>query len=144
MYLVWWKTIKNQSDLIRIIPRDQSEWIRTNLKPSFQSSSIRTIRSRIDRNRLFNQNQSESFRPWIHYDWFWLIIRSGSIRDRIVSDWSGLKTWFRIHLDWPLGINRIKWDWFLTVFYQTWYKTFLGLVRHESHWLGYRYQNESE
>ena len=41
LYPVWWKRVKNQSDLIRLIPRHQSEWIRTNPKPSFQSSSIR-------------------------------------------------------------------------------------------------------
>ena len=50
----------------------------------------------------------------------------------------------RIHWDWCLGINRIRSDWFLTVFHQTRYKTFFGLVRNDSHWLGYRYRNESE
>ena len=40
LYLVWWKTVKSQSDLIRLILRHQSEWIRTNPKPSFQSRSI--------------------------------------------------------------------------------------------------------
>ena len=35
-----------------------------------------------------------------------------------------------------LGMNRIKPDWFLTVFHQTRYKTFFGLVRNDSHWLG--------
>ena len=29
LYLVWWKTVKNQSDLIRL-PRQQCEWIRIN------------------------------------------------------------------------------------------------------------------
>ena len=41
LYLVWWKTVKNQSDLILLIPRPQSEWIQTNPKPSFQSRSTR-------------------------------------------------------------------------------------------------------
>ena len=50
-YLVWWKTVKNLSDLIRFNPRQQSEWIRTNPKPCFQS---------------------EYFRPRIHSNWFWL------------------------------------------------------------------------
>ena len=59
LYLVWWKTVKNQSDLIRLIPKHQSEWIRTNPKPSFQSRSIRSIRPRIDSNQIFNQNQSK-------------------------------------------------------------------------------------
>ena len=41
LYLVWWKTVKNQFDLIRLIPRHQSAWILTNPNPSFQSRSIR-------------------------------------------------------------------------------------------------------
>ena len=41
LYLVWWKTVKNESDLIRLISRDQSEWIETNPKPNFQSRSFR-------------------------------------------------------------------------------------------------------
>ena len=73
----------NQSDLIRLIPRHESEW----------------IRSRIDPNRIFNENQSELFRPWIHSNWFWLEMRFGSIWYRIDSDWPGLKTWFFIGSD---------------------------------------------
>ena len=38
--IVWWKTVKNRSDLIRFNPRHQSEWTRTNPKPSFQSRSM--------------------------------------------------------------------------------------------------------
>ena len=34
------RIILNQSDLIRLIPRNQPEWIRTNKKSSFQSRSI--------------------------------------------------------------------------------------------------------
>ena len=41
LYLVWWKTVKNQSGLIRLIPRHQSQWIRPNPKPSVQSKSIK-------------------------------------------------------------------------------------------------------
>ena len=55
LYLIWWKTDKNQSDLIRLIPWHQSEWIRTNSKPNSQS---RPTRARFDPNRIFNQNQS--------------------------------------------------------------------------------------
>ena len=47
------RIIPNQSDLIPLIPRRQSEWIRTNPKPSFQSESIRV---RIHPNQIFNQN----------------------------------------------------------------------------------------
>ena len=75
LYLVWWKTVKNQSDLIQF-NRNESEL-------SFQSESIRT---RIYLNRTFNQNYSESFRLLIHSYWFWLKIRFGSIRARIDQD----------------------------------------------------------
>ena len=63
---------------------------------------------------------------------------------RIDLDWNFGFGLDRIHSDWCLGINRIKADWFLTVIHQTRYKTFFGLVRNDSHWLGYRYRNESE
>ena len=102
--------------------------------------SIRSIRSRIDPNRIFNQNQSKSFQPWIHSDWFWLKIRFGLIRARIYLDWKLDFGLVRIHSDWCLGINRS--DWFLTIFYQTRYKTFFGLVRNDSNCLRYRYRNE--
>ena len=120
LYLVLWKTVKNQSDLIQLIPRHQSEWIRTNPKPSFQSRSIRI-------------NPSS--------DWSEPNFQSESMIDL------DLKLGFalvRIHSDWCLGINRIKSDWFFTVFHQTRHKTLFGLVRNYSHWLGYRYRNESE
>ena len=35
LYLIWWKTVKNQSDLIQLIPWHRSEWIRTSPKPVF-------------------------------------------------------------------------------------------------------------
>ena len=66
LYLVWWKTVKNQSDLIRLIPRHQSEWIRNRV---FNPDQFKSIRARIDPSRILNQNQSKSFRPWIHSDW---------------------------------------------------------------------------
>ena len=93
LYLVWWKKVKNQSGLIRLIPRHQSKPIRTNPKPSFQSESIR---SPINRNRILNQNQYESFRPWIHSDWFGLICIENMVSDLFrlvrfgVSEWIGL------------------------------------------------------
>ena len=64
-----WSKPNFQSESIRIIPNldpfglIQSKWIRTHPKPCFWS---RSIRSMIDRIRIFNQNQSESFRPWIY------------------------------------------------------------------------------
>ena len=83
LYLVWWKTIKNQSDLIRLIPRNQSEWIRTNPKPSFQSRSIR--------------NNPSS-------DWSKPNFQSESIRINPRSEWFGL-----IGLIW---IENLVWNWF--------------------------------
>ena len=79
LYLVWWKTVKNQSGLIRFNPQQQLEPIR-----------IRSIRARINPKRIVNKDQSESFRPRIHSDWFWL------------------ETWFRIGSNCCCGLNRIK------------------------------------
>ena len=101
LYLVWWKTVKNRSDLVRSNPRQKSEWLGLIL----------------------------------------IEIRFGSIRARIVSEWKLGFGFVRIHLDCCLGVNRIRSDWFLTVFHQTSYKTFF---RNDSHWLGYRYLNKSE
>ena len=122
--------IKNQSDLIRLILRHQSEWIRTNPKPSFQSRLI-WINPSLDWSKPNFQSKSIEMNP--RSDWFWLKIRFGSIRDQIDSDRSRLKTWFRIHS-----------DWFLTDFHETRYETFFRLVQNNSHWLGYRFWNESE
>ena len=119
LYLVWWKTVKNQSDLIRLILRHQSKWIRAN-----PESKVGIIR--IDSDWKFGLDQS----------------KLGLIR--IDLDWKLGFGLVRIHLDWCLGINRYKLDWFLIVFHQTRYKTFFGLFRNDSHWLGYRYRNESK
>ena len=70
LYLVWWKTVKNQSDFIRLIPRHQSEWIRTNPKRSFQSRSIR-INPSLDWSKP--NYQSESIRIIPTLDWFGVI-----------------------------------------------------------------------
>ena len=75
--------MKNDQKSIRLDQINCETSIRMNTKPSLQS---RSIRSRIDPKRIFNQNQYESFRPWINSDWFWLKIRFESIRARIGSD----------------------------------------------------------
>ena len=51
LYLLWWKTVKSRSDLVRFNPRQQSEWIRTNPKPRFQSKSKPNFQSEIIRIR---------------------------------------------------------------------------------------------
>ena len=88
------RLVKNGKKSIRPNPMQQSELIRTNPKPSFQSRSIR--------------------------------VQFGLVR---------------IHSDSYLGLNRIMSDRFSTIFHQTSYKTFFGLARNNSHWLGYRYRN---
>ena len=73
--------------------------------------------------------------------------QSESIRNNSRLEWFGLKIWFRIdliHSTCFFGLNRIRSDRFFTIFHQTRYKTFSGLVWNDSHWLGYRYRNESE
>ena len=107
-------------------PRQQSEWIRTNPKPSFQTESIRM------------NSRSE---------WFGLILIENSVWINPSLDWPDWKLGFelvRIHSNCCLGLNRIRSDRFFTIFHQMSYKTFFGLVRNDSHWLGYRYRNESE
>ena len=89
LLLVWWKTVKNRSDLIRFNLRQQSKWIRTNPKPSFQSESIRM------------NPRSE---------WFWLILIKNSVWVNPNSVWSGLKTYFRIGSDSFGSLPRIKSD----------------------------------
>ena len=96
LYLVWWKKVKNRSDLIRINPRQLSEWIRTNPKSSFQSRSIKIYLSSDWSKPNF---KSESIRIISTLDSFGLKIRFGTIRAQIDSDWSGLKTWFWIGSD---------------------------------------------
>ena len=78
-------------------------------------------------------SQSKSILPWIHLDWKFDL-------DQSVTGFIGLKTWFRIVSD-SFGLGQID---FLPFFIKMSYKTSLGLVRNDSHWLGYRYRNKSE
>ena len=124
LYLVWWKTVKNQSDLIRLIPRHQSVWIWTNPKPSFQFRSIR-----------INPNHSDLGFIRIYSEWKFGLDQSKLGLVLFDVDWKLTSDWFGFIPDWCLRINRIKSDWFLTVFHQTRYKCF-------SDWFGYKYRNE--
>ena len=125
------RLMKNGKKSIRSHPIQSEATIRMNPKPSFQSKL-----------RLIQTEFSIRIKP-NHFD-------RGFIR--IDSDWKfgldqselGLKTWFRIHSDSCLGLNQISSDRFFIVFYQTRCKKFFGLVRKDSHWLGFRYRNESE
>ena len=98
--LVWWKTVKNQSELIL---RYQSEWIRTNPEPSFQSRSIR-INTRTEWSKP--NFQSESIRIITTLDWFGLIRN-----ENLVSDWFGF-IW--IDVSELIGLSRIDfWPFFI-------------------------------
>ena len=76
LYFVWWRTVKNRSDLIRFNLRQQSEWIRTN--PIWDSFGLILIENSV----------------WINpsSDWFglktWFRISSDSciLLPRIKSD----------------------------------------------------------
>ena len=122
-YIVCWKTVKNQSDLIRLIPRHQSEWIRTNPKSSFQSKSIR-----INPNSDWSKPnfQSETIRIIPTLDSFRLFLIENSVWINPSSDWSGLKTWFRIGSEW-FALPRIQiLEW-------------IGTVLIDSEWISIRY-----
>ena len=109
LYLVWWKTVKNLSDLIRFNPRQQSETkfsIRINPSSDLSKSNFK----------------SELIRMNPRSEWCGLIVIKNSVWVDPSSDWIGLKTWL---------------DRFFTVFHQTRYKTFFGLVRIQiSEWIG--------
>ena len=114
--------IPNQSEkpfVSRLIENSQKS-IRPNPKRSFQSRSIRNNPSS---DWSIPNFQSESIRTNPRSEWFGLI--------RIYLDWKIGFGLGRIHSAWCIGINRIKSDWFLTVFDQTRYKTSVGLVRNE-------------
>ena len=118
LYLVWWKTVKNQSNVIRFIPRHQLEWIRTNPKPSFQSRSTR-----------INPNSD-----WSHPNF--------QTENRI-SDWFGF---IRIDVSELIGLSRIDfWPFFIernTKGFSDWFGMIRigsdtgGMNRNSSDWLG--------
>ena len=76
-----------------------------------------------------NSNQSEtkfSIRINPRSEWFGLILIENSVWINPSSDWFGL---VRIHSDCCLELIRIRPDRFFTVFHQTSYKTFFGMIR---------------
>ena len=127
------RLIKNGQKSIRLNPLNSETSIRMNPKPSFQSRSI-GINPIWDWSKPNFQSESIQIIPTL--DSFRLILIENSVRINL-----GL---VRIHSDSSLGINQIKSDIILTVFHQTRYKTFFGLVRNDSDLLGYRYRNKSE
>ena len=147
--LRWMKFIPGQSKLFRFIPISVSEPMRIIPNQSeklFVSHLIKNVQKSILLNPInsetsirMNPKQSETkfsisinptqsdFSIKINLNHFNL----GFIR--IDLDWKLGFGLVRIYSDWCHGINRIKSDQFLTVFYQTWNKTFFGLVRNDSH-----------
>ena len=84
LHLVWWKTVKNRSDLVRFSPRQLSEWIGNQVFDSKQSFHSVSIRARID--PFFIKRDIKRF-----------------------SDWFGM---IRIGSDANIGMNRNSSDWF--------------------------------
>ena len=136
LYLIWWKTVKNQFDLIRLIPRHQSEWIRMNLKQS--ETNISTQINPIS--DLSKPNfQSESIRMNPRSEWFELIWI-----EILVSDWIGF---IRIDVSELIGLRQIDfWPLFIkrdTKRFSDWFgmirigsDTDIGMNRNSSAWLG--------
>ena len=120
----WFGMIRIGSDTDIGMNKNSSDWLGMNFNPIISESKVGEIR--IDSDWKFGWDQSEI----------------GLIR--VDLDWKLDFGLVQIHSDWCLRNNRIRSDWFLTVFHQMRYKTFFGLVRNDSHWLRYRYQNESE
>ena len=44
---------------------------------------------------------------------------------------------FRVHSDWNFGLDQSEPDWFLTDLHRSRFRTFFGLVRNDSEWLGF-------
>ena len=127
LYLVRWKKVKNQSDLIGGKIPNKSEW----------------IRARIDPNRIFNSNHSDPRSIQIDSDWKFGL-------DQSELDFIRIEDLARIHSDSCLRLNRIKSDWFSTFFIQRYTKRFscwfvmirigsntdIEINRYISDWLG--------
>ena len=134
------KFIPSQSELFRFIPISVSEPMRIILNQSekrFVSGLIKNGQKTIRLNP-FNSKTSIRMNPNQSETKLSIQINAnqskvGVIRTNLSSDWFGLKTWFGIGSDWCVGINRIKSDWFLTVFFQN-----------DSDWLGYKFRNKSK
>ena len=132
LYLVWWKKIKNRSDQIRFNPRQQSGWIQNQIfHPN--RSELGLIQTEFS----IRINTDHSALGFIRINSDWKFARND-------SDWKLVFGLVRIHSDCYLGLNRIRSNRFFTIFHQTRYKKFFVLVQNDSHWLGYRYRNESE
>ena len=120
------KNGKNRSDIIRFKPRQQSGWIRTNTNQSKLQLILIEFSIRI------NPNESEVEMVRINSDW------------KFGLDYLELGL-IRIGSDSLVLLSRIKSDSVGSIFYRfssNEIQMFFGLVRNDSHWLGYIYRNE--
>ena len=92
--IAWWKTVKNKSDLIRLIPRHQSEWIRNQVFNAISDWSKLNFQSEL----------------------IWIVPTLGSfVFDRFLSNET--QNVFRIGLEW-FALARIqisKWIWIVLI-----------------------------
>ena len=80
----------------------------------------------------FNPDEPKPIRIHPRSDWFKMNFQSESIRMNSSSDWFGLKTWFRIHSDSCLALNRVRSNRFLPFFIKRDTKRFsdlFGMIR---------------
>ena len=132
LYLVWWKTAKNQSDLIRLIPRHQSDESEPIRNQVFNPNQSDFGFIRIDSDWKFGLHQSEIGLIWIENlvsDWFRFILID-------VSELIGL-----IWIDfWPFYLKRDTKrfsDWFASAWIQI--LEWIGIVLIDSEWISIRY-----
>ena len=124
---------------MRFNPRQQSELI---LNHVFNPNQSELALIQTEFSIEINSNNSNLGFIRIVFDWKFALDQSELELIRIDLDWTlgfGL-VW--IHSDCCLGLIRIGSNRFFTLFHQTSYKTFFGLIRNDSHCLGYRYRNE--
>ena len=154
---IGYEFITSQSELFRFIPISVSEPMRiipNQSEKSFVSRLMKNGKKSIRPNPILirgnNPNESKPIRKRIfHPNEFevGMIRIENSVLINSRSDWSDWKLGFGlvwIHSNCCLGLSRIRSDQSFTIFHQTSYKTFVRLVRNDSHWLWYRYRNESE
>ena len=125
------RIIPNQSEkrFVSRLMKNGQKPIQLNLINFETSIQMNPNQSETEFSIRFNSNESKVEMIRIDSDWKFDSDQSGNGFIQIDVDWKLGFGLVRNHSDWCLGINRIPSDWFLTVFHQTRYKTFFGLVR---------------
>ena len=135
-----WLNLINSEKPIRMNPNQSETKFAIQINPNQSDLGLMKTEFSI----RINANESKVGMNRIDSDWKFGLHQSEIGLIRIDLDCKLGLGLVLIHSDWCLGLNRIKSNWFMTGFHQTRYKTFFGLVRNDSHWLGFRYRNESE